>query len=273
MASHFDTPLPSFDIPRNYNVAPTADIAAVVGHIGPHDEGGAALRRLEVFQWGLVPSWAKDRRIGARMINARAETVATKNTFRSALRHRRCIVPADGFYEWPRTAPGVEASGCGSAGGGALGHRNAGNGSDSGGGPAPNVAKPMPRYIYRADGEPLAMAGLWERWRPPDTARSDPDGPDASARDGPLVLHTASVLTTAANEFMDPIHDRMPVLLPRSAWNAWLDPRNHDTDALTALCQPAPEGLLASHAVGRAVGNVANSDAGLIEPAERDTLF
>lgn len=261
-AAYFETPMPGFELPRSYNVAPTDDIATVVGHGPSHDDGGDGQRRLDVFQWGLVPSWAKDRRIGARMINARAETAATKSAFRSAFRHRRCIVPADGFYEWPRAAADAEAP-CD--------------------GPARGAAKPMPRYIYRADGEPLAMAGLWERWSPPGGRGADAAGNDGgavgtaqgdgSASGSQLALHSVAVLTTAANEFMAPIHDRMPVLLARSAWDEWLDPRNRDTSALTALCVPAAGDTLRSHAVSRAVGDVRNRDSSLIEPAERDTLF
>ena len=303
VAAYFETPMPGFELPRSYNVAPTDDIAAVVCQRDGHDQGGDGLRRLDVFRWGLVPSWAKDRRIGARMINARAETAATKSAFRSAFRHRRCIVPADGFYEWPAAAPDAQAPGGAAATGGRPGADVRPANGGPGGGAARGAAKPMPRYIYRADGEPLGMAGLWERWRPPggrggDAAgggRRGADGPedgggDAGATedggrdvgtgggDGPLsghemALHSVAVLTTAANEFMTPIHDRMPVLLPRSAWDEWLDPRNHDTDGLAALCVPAAEGTLRSHAVGRAVGNVRNNDASLIEPAAPDTLF
>ena len=280
--------MPGFELPRSYNVAPTDNIAAVVADSDGQDAGGDG-RRLDVFQWGLVPSWAKDRRIGARMINARAETAATKSAFRSAFRNRRCIVPAGGFYEWPRAVPGTEAVGGGAAAGGRPGdHMRLADGARAGG-----RAKPMPRYIYRTDGEPLAMAGLWERWWPSGgrgakpvesdgraagVAGNDGRGAGAAGSEGlpaghQMALHSVAVLTIAANEFMAPIHDRMPVLLPRSAWDEWLDPRNHDTDMLTALCRPAPEGTLRSHAVGRAVGNVRNRDASLIEPAEPDTLF
>ena len=285
--------MPGFELPRSYNVAPTDDVAAVIGCRSASDEGDDAQRRLDVFQWGLVPSWAKDRRIGARMINARAETAATKSAFRSAFRNRRCIVPAGGFYEWPRAASSVEAIGGGTAAGGRpADHVRLTNGG-RGGGAARGAAKPMPRYIYRTDGEPLAMAGLWERWWPSGgrgakpaesdgraagVAGNDGRGAGAAGSEGlpaghQMALHSVAVLTIAANEFMAPIHDRMPVLLPRSAWDEWLDPRNHDTDMLTALCRPAPEGTLRSHAVGRAVGNVRNRDASLIEPAEPDTLF
>ena len=234
IAAHFDTPLPGFDAPRSYNVAPTADIVAVVAN----DHA----RQIETFRWGLVPAWSKDPTKGPPLFNARSETASTKNTFRSAFVRRRCIVPADGFYEWPKAPKGTSPD-----------------------------ERPLPHYITRTDGGMLAMAGLWERWWPP------PDAPGTSGSVSTRhVLHSASVLTTSANGFMAPIHDRMPVLLERSQWETWLDPANDDFDMLSAMCAPAAEGLLRSHQVDRAVGNARNNDASLIEPAEpapATTLF
>lgn len=226
VATYFDTPLPDFEAPRSYNVGPTADIVAVVGN---GDE-----RRLETFRWGLVPPWAADPAKGPPLFNARSETAAVKNSFRRAFKQQRCIVPADGFYEWPKAPKGTSPD-----------------------------KRPLPHYITRTDGGMLAMAGLWERWWPPE----DSPGADRSVPER-HVLHSASVLTTAANDFMVPIHDRMPVLLERSQWDAWLDPANDGVEALAAMCAPAAEGVLRSHQVGRAVGNVRNSDASLVEPAD-----
>lgn len=110
------------DIAPSYNIAPTQDVAAVLSEDGK--------RKLDVLHWGLIPSWADDPQIGGRMINARAETVAEKPSFRSAFRHRRCLIPADGFYEWRKTGGGKQ-----------------------------------PHYIRMGDGSPFAFAGLWERWR------------------------------------------------------------------------------------------------------------
>lgn len=236
IAAHFDTPLPGFDAPRSYNVAPTTDIVAVVGN----DDA----RRIETFRWGLVPQWSKDPAKGPPLFNARSETAATKNTFRGAFKRRRCIVPADGFYEWPRAPKGTSRD-----------------------------DRPLPHYVTRADGAMLAMAGLWERWSPPP-AGDAADRANADAPTGPLqALHSATVLTTAANSFMAPVHDRMPVLLERSQWDAWLDPANDHLEVLSAMCVPTDEGTLRSHRVGREVGNVRNRDANLIEPAEPDRLF
>lgn len=236
VSAYFDTPLPGFDVPRSYNVAPTTDIVAVVANDNA--------RRLETFRWGLVPAWSKDPTKGPPLFNARSETAATKNSFRSAFKRRRCIVPADGFYEWPKAPKGMSRD-----------------------------DRPLPHYITRADGAMLAMAGLWERWSP--TPASDTaDGANADAPISPRqALHSATVLTTAANRFMAPIHDRMPVLLEPSQWEAWLDPANDDVDVLSAMCVPADEGTLRSHRVGREVGNVRNRDASLIEPVEADQLF
>lgn len=226
VATHFDTSLPSFDAPRSYNVSPTTDVVAVVGD--------SDARLLEMFRWGLVPPWTAEPGTGPPLFNARSETAASKNAFRGAFKQRRCIVPADGFYEWPKPPKGTSPD-----------------------------ERPLPHYITRTDGEMLAMAGLWERWWPPE--RAPGTGGSASQRHA---LHSASVLTTAANGFMAPIHDRMPVLLERSQWDAWLDPANDDIVVLSAMCAPAAEGVLCSHQVGRAVGNVRNDDASLIEPAD-----
>lgn len=242
VAAHFHTPLPGFDAPRSYNVSPTSDIVAVVASSESQAASADAAadaagvdRTLDVFRWGLVPPWSKGPATGPPLFNARAETAATKNQFRRAFTRRRCIVPADGFYEWPKAPAGTSRD-----------------------------ERPLPHYITRADGDILAMAGLWERWWP----QADDDA-DPGASTGPRqALHSATVLTTAANGFMTPIHDRMPVLLERSAWDAWLDPANDDIGMLSAMCAPAAEGILHSHQVGRAVGNVRNSDASLIEPAD-----
>jgi putative SOS response-associated peptidase YedK len=122
LAEEFGFDASSVDLPPNYNVAPTQGVAAVL------EEGGE--RRLEVLRWGLIPSWADDPAIGSRMINARAETAPEKPSFRRAFRERRCLIPADGFYEWQRT----------------------------------NGAK-QPYYIRMKEERPFAFAGLWESWK------------------------------------------------------------------------------------------------------------
>ncbi len=226
VAAYFDSVLPTEvvaeSLGENYNVAPTQDIYAVVGT----GEGAA---RLDAFHWGLVPSWAKDRKIGSKMINARAETLAEKPSFKTLFRTKRCVVPMDGFYEWKA---GVE------------------------GGPVNAKGKLLkqPMYIHRADGDPLAVAGLWTRWKDPD----DPDG---------RFLHSATIVTTAANHTMEPVHDRMPVILPSNQWATWLDPANDDLDALGALLVGCDDDVLVMHEVSTEVNNVRNNRADLIEPS------
>lgn len=201
------------DLGENYNVAPSQRIAVV--------DAPEGVRTLDIVRWGLLPSWAKEPKIGARMINARAETVDTKPAYRHAFRAKRCLIPADGFYEWKRIGPKLK----------------------------------QPSYFHRAGSdEPLAFAGLWEVWR-------DKSVPDARP------VRTACIVTTSANATMAPVHDRMPVILPASSWDAWLDPDNHDTAALKDLLGPAPDDLLDAYPVARAVGNVRNNGPHLLDPA------
>ncbi len=207
----------------NFNVAPTNDVYGVVA-----DAGGE--RRIETFQWGLVPSWAKDLKIGSKMINARAETVGEKPAFRSLLKKHRVIITMDGFFEWKAALPGA---------------------------PLSKAGRPIktPMFIHRADGTPLAVAGLWATWRD-RTA-----GPDA-----PWV-HSCTVITTAANDTMAPVHDRMPVILPASTWDTWLDPTMNDPEVLRSLLAPAANDVVTMHAVSTEVNNVRNKGPQLIDPA------
>ena len=191
-----------------YNIAPTTAVPVVVA------AGGGRL--IALHQWGLVPAWAKDPSMGARMANARAETAAGKPAFRAAFRHGRCIIPADGFYEWQARPQG-----------------------------------PKQPYCFRAaDGRPLGFAGLRERWQ----------GPDG-------VLDTCTILTTAANDLMAPVHDRMPVVLAAGDYAAWLDPGGRP-ERLQALLQPCPGPFLRAYPVSPRVGNVRNEGPGLAAPLE-----
>jgi len=218
----------SFDsettLPENFNTAPTNDIYGVVA--GP--DGAPTL---QVFHWGLVPVWAKDTKIGSKMINARAETITEKSVFKSVFKKQRIIVPMDGFYEWQQGSEGAALT---------------------------KAGKPskQPMFIHRLDGEPLAVAGLWTTWRD-KTA-----GPDAPW------LHSCTIITTSANGTMAPVHDRMPVMLPATKWNEWLDPANGNVDELQQLLVPAPDNLLTMHKVSTDVNNVRNKGAELIQPIE-----
>lgn len=209
------------DMAPNFNVAPTSDVMVV------YEDGST--RALDAFHWGLVPSWAKDLKIGNRMINARAETVADKGAFKRSLAKRRCIVPVDGFYEWQR----VEGS---------SGSRR--------------PAK-QPYFITRQDREPLAFAGLWAEWR-------GELGGEA------VVVRSATIITTAANETMTPVHDRMPVILDRSDWGRWLDRDVTDAAAITPLLVPAPPSLLLLTPVSTQVNSVRNNGPELIEAVDPD---
>ena len=197
---------------ERYNLAPQQSGLVVV----ERDD----LRRAVVpYRWGLIPSWAKDGKIGNRLINARAETVASTPAFRASFAKRRCIVPADGFYEWERASPSIR----------------------------------QPNLIRRLDGAPMAFAGLWSIWR-------DPAEPDAEP------VRTFSIITTAANATLRPIHDRMPAILPAGAWSAWLNPAPAEPGELLALLAPAPDDLLERFPVSRRVNNARNEGPDLVVP-------
>jgi putative SOS response-associated peptidase YedK len=191
----------------------------------------APARELRVVRWGLVPFWAKDPSIGSRLINARAETVASKPAFRRAFARRRCLLPADGYYEWQRPD---------------------GSASDKGGG-----AK-QPYYIFRGDGGPLAFAGLYELWR-------DGAVPDDHER---AWLWTATIITTSAPDELGTIHDRMPMVIAPDRFEEWLDPDDVDPADLMALLAPAAAAGLTSYPVSTAVNSVRNNGPELIERVE-----
>lgn len=205
---------------ERYNVAPSLPVYAVAVS---NRDGKGPRRALGTFRWGLVPSWAKDPSVGNRMINARAEGIATKPAYRAALARRRCIIPADAFYEWQRRT-----------------------------GPAGKPNGKLPYVVQRRDGRPMALAGIWEVWRPEDSTGAEP-------------LRTCAIVTTAANDMMAPIHDRMPVVLEHGDWDAWLDPES-DLAVVEGLLAPAPAGLLDAYPVSSLVNNVANEGPDLVEP-------
>jgi len=206
LAEEFGVDASSIELAPNYNVAPTQKVAAVL------EEGGQ--RRLEVLRWGLIPPWADDPGIGSRMINARSETAPGKPSFRRAFRERRCLIPADGFYEWQRT----------------------------------NGAKQP--YIHMEGGRPFAFAGLWESW----------------SKGGEGEVRTCTILTTGANALVGEIHDRMPVILARDAYDVWLDPAS-ERDELTGLLAPYPVDEMEAYPVSRFVNSPSNNDPRCIEPA------
>jgi putative SOS response-associated peptidase YedK len=205
-----------FLAPR-YNIAPTQPAAIV--RLDPHSKK----REWALVQWGLVPSWSKDPTIGARLINARSETVAEKPSFRAAFRRRRCLAPADGFYEWQKSG-----------------------------------RRKQPLYITLQDGRPFAIAALWERWV----------GADGSEID------SCTLLTTEANELMEPIHNRMPVILDPRDYDLWLgggsDASPREQEELMHLLRPYPAEEMAAVPVSTYVNNAMNEGERCIEPLEPD---
>jgi putative SOS response-associated peptidase YedK len=218
----------------DYNVAPTKPVYAVLSRAG-RDQGDGqpepVARELRVVRWGLVPPWAKDVSIGSRLINARAETLSEKPAYRRAFARRRCLLPADGYYEW-QVQPGE----------------------------GKKVKQPF--FIHRADGGPLAFAGLYELWRD----RAVPDGdPDAW-------LWSATIVTTSAPDELGKIHDRMPMVIAPASWADWLDPENSDVSDLQTLLAPAVSGGLDSYPVSTEVNSVRHNGPELIEPIPADRL-
>lgn len=221
------------DYEPDWNIAPTKPVRTVVNRPLRAADGTPATtptRQLRVMSWGLVPSWAKDRKTQGRMFNARVESVADKPAFRTAYAKRRCLVPADGWYEW-RTIDGPD-------------------------GP---VKQPM--YMTPPDGHSIAFAGLYEFWR-------DGQAP---------TLSTCTIITTPSVGALAEIHDRMPLVLPRSGWARWLDPQVSDPAELLAGWDEAAGEQLELRPVSSVVNSVDNNGAELIEFAEpmpeAQTLF
>ncbi len=193
------------NLEARYNIAPT-QIAPIVRQT-PNG------RQLAMMRWGLIPSWAKDSKIAFSTINARAETVHEKPAFRDALKHRRCLVIADGYYEWKTEKGGKQP------------------------------------YLFACkDDQPMAFAGLWERWER-----------------GPEPVDSFTIVVTESNALTQQIHDRMPVILAPERYDAWL---SADAAEATALLRPCAEDLLSMRPVSRALGNVRNEGPALLDVEE-----
>jgi Uncharacterized conserved protein len=218
---------PDEELRPDYNVAPTKKVYAVLTRPPKGEDGedaGDPVRQLRILRWGLVPSWAKDPSIGSRMINARVETVAEKPSFRRAFAQRRCLLPADGYYEW---------------------YAEEGNG---------RRGRKQPYYIHPADGSIMAMAGLYEFWRDRTRPADDPDA----------WLVTCTIITTSARDELGRIHDRMPMVIERDRWADWLDPGLTAAEEVKRLLTPAAPGTFALHPVSTDVNNVRNNGPELI---------
>jgi len=205
--------VPNVTMPANlrivgrFNVAPSQLVPVIANNSGA----------VQMFRWGLIPSWAKDPKIGNKLINARAETLTEKPAFKRALARRRCLIPADGFYEWRK--------------------------EDAGG--------KTPMYIQMRDEAAFAFAGLWETWQ-------DPAGDE---------IYSVTIITTEPNELLKSVHNRMPVILPREAYEGWLTPGEVKPEELTGWLKPYPAGAMKMHAVGTGVNSPGREGRELIEEA------
>lgn len=194
---------------ERYNVAPAQSVLVV-------REPDA--REAVLLKWGLVPHWAKDPTIGNKLINARAETVTEKPSFREAFKRRRCLVPLEGFYEWARRGDSKR-----------------------------------PFYFHMRDGEPFAVAGLWEVWE----GDGDP-------------LETCTLLTTEANGLLAGYHDRMPVILRPEDYDLWLDAGVRSAERLLPLLRPYPREEMTTYAVSLMVNSPSNDSPRCVEPAREN---
>ncbi len=194
------------------------------------------VRQLRLMTWGLVPSWAKDTRTGLRMINARAESVLGKPAFARAAASRRCLVPAEGWYEWQASPTATDAKG---------------------------KPRKQPFHLHRADRDVVAMAGLYEFWR--DKSVQDSSDPDAW-------LTTFTILTTRAEPGLDRIHDRQPLVLEREHWSRWLDPARKDAGTVEDLLDFEAPGRFEAYPVSSAVSATRNNGEQLLLPLAREEL-
>jgi putative SOS response-associated peptidase YedK len=199
--------VPNF--PPRYNIAPSQPVGVFV--CGKN----ASKPEFRLMGWGLIPSWAKDPAIGAKLINARSETVAEKPSFRAAFKYRRCLIPADGFYEWQKTQQGTK----------------------------------QPFYFSMAGNAVFAFAGLWESWND---------------------IETCTILTTSANGLVQPIHDRMPVILSPENYGRWLDPNIQGGQLLSDLLRPFSDAFMHATPVSTRVNSAKIDDALCIEILSSD---
>lgn len=196
------------DLPPRYNIAPSQPVAVI-----PNSGNNA----VSMYKWGLIPSWSKDPAIGDRMINARAESLAEKPSFRNAYRRRRCLILADGFYEWKQN-PGMKSK--------------------------------QPIYLRLNPYRPFAFAGLWEIWNAPDG----------------LEVRSCTIITTQPNSLIEPIHNRMPVILPPDVYSQWLAPEDRQPAQLNDLLIPYPSSEMIAFPVSRMVNSPQTDTPDLIKP-------
>ncbi len=196
------------DLSPRYNIAPS-QMVAVIPNTGE--------KKVSMYKWGLIPSWSKDPAIGDRMINARAESLAEKPSFRNAFRRRRCLILADGFYEWKQT-PGMKSK--------------------------------QPMYIRLKENRPFAFAGLWELWNSPDGSE----------------IRSCTIITTQPNALLEPIHNRMPVILPPDAYQQWISPEDRQPAQLNELLVPYPAEQVIAFPISKMVNSPEYDAPEVIKP-------
>ncbi|MFP4104535.1 MAG: SOS response-associated peptidase [Phycisphaerae bacterium] len=197
------------DIPPRYNIAPTQNVPAVI-------ENTDRKRQLRLFHWGLIPFWADDPAIGNRLINARIEGAAQKNAFKAAMKYRRCLIAADGFFEWKKSADGKQ-----------------------------------PLLFRRKDRRPFALAGLWETWKKADQT-----------------VRSCTILTQEPNELVKPVHNRMPVVLPKDKWEKWLDVSLQDAAAAADLVEQWEADEFEAYPVTKQMNSPQFEDPKAVEPVD-----
>jgi putative SOS response-associated peptidase YedK len=250
---------PTEALAPSWNVAPTANVYAILERPDKESGSSSPVRQLRVIKWGLVPSWAKAPDGAAKLINARAETVHEKPSFRQPFAARRCLVPADGYYEWVTAKDERQLEEQGKK----------------------KRARKQPYFVTPVDGSVMAMAGLYEFWRD----RTLPEGHSQAWWVTCTVLTTEAETSALADagggdgdgpRALADIHPRMPLVLPADRWDAWLDPAATDPDEVRSLLAAPPPGLLRAYPVSTAVSNVRNNGPELLDPLpapEEETLF
>jgi putative SOS response-associated peptidase YedK len=221
MCGRFAQQRPASELAEIFAAEPLIEEPGPRFNVAPTDEALVVVQRDErraitAYRWGLIPHWADSAKIGSRMFNARAETLTASPAFRDSLRRKRCVVPVQAFYEWRREG-----------------------------------TMRQPYTISRADGRPLALAGLWDGWRDPATE---------------TVRRTFTIVTTTPNETMEPIHNRMPAILADDEWATWLNPRLTDPGELLAILDDRREPELVIRPVSRLVNDVRNDGPELVVP-------
>ena len=214
---------PVSELAEIFEAEPLVDEPGGRYNIAPTDEAIVVVQRddrraLTGYRWGLIPHWSADARIASRTFNARAESIASMPAYRDSFRRKRCLVPVDAFYEW-RRQDGAR----------------------------------QPYRIFRGDGRPLVLAGLWDGWKDPDSDE---------------VRRTFTIVTTTPNAVVAELHDRMPVIIPDDSWARWLDPRPAEPGELRALLEPTDAVALEIAPVSRLVNDVRNDGPGLLVPED-----